>query len=61
MLNKTFEYLFHNVWFGTKSWIYIRGWSNLIRNLKFSPEEACNIQDTFGEFIINKLNNEKIN
>lgn len=41
-------------------YILIRGWGNLTgiggHNLK--PEEAANIQDTFAEFIINKLNKE---
>lgn len=43
--------------------ITIRGWGNLtgIGAHNLSGEEASNIQDTFAEFILNKLNNyEKI-
>ena len=40
--------------------ITIRGWGNLtgIGAHHLSAEEATNIQDTFAEFIINKLNNK---
>ena len=41
-----------------KNYIQIRGWGNLIgiggHNLP--PKEAINIQNTFAEFIVNKLN-----
>lgn len=42
--------------------ITIRGWGNLtgIGGNNLSADEAANIQDTFAEFIINKLNNEKL-
>lgn len=38
--------------------ILIRGWGNLtgIGAHNLPPEEAANIQDTFAEFIVNKLN-----
>lgn len=38
--------------------ILIRGWGNLTGagGLNLSDEEAINIQDTFGEFILSKLN-----
>jgi len=43
--------------------LIIRGWGNLTGTggMKLSNEEAINIQDTFAEFIISKLNdNENI-
>lgn len=41
--------------------ITIRGWGNLtgIGSHNLSGEEAANIQDTFAEFIVNKLNELK--
>lgn len=47
---------------GIKSHIItIRGWGNLtgIGAHNLSGEEAANIQDTFAEFIVNKLNNKE--
>lgn len=38
--------------------LLIRGWGNLtgVGGMNLSDEEACNIQDTFAQYIISKLN-----
>lgn len=38
--------------------LHIRGWGNLTSPSKhnLSTEDACNVQDTFAEFIVNQLN-----
>jgi len=36
--------------------ILIRGWGNLTGSMNLSDEEARNIQDTFADFIVERLN-----
>lgn len=48
---------------GCNDFILIRGWGHLtgIGGLNLSTEEACNIQDTFAEFIVEQLNQKPEN
>ena len=44
---------------GIESFIMIRGWGNLTGANKFSPEKAADIQDSFRDWIIEKVSVKK--
>lgn len=57
-VNENFHHEDGQIFMGKKPVILIRGWGNLTGNgsHNLAYEDACNIQDTFAEFVVDQLN-----